>query len=177
MWEPRRLTTLWAFTTCYGDRFTFTFIYNFSAEIPDFLTFFIFLRPSRQFQDRTSVRSWPLPSKSFPIHEIRICFLEWTICPRFLTTGNFLFSSNQTSLEPSEKRLDHKKCSQQEYALFLGSDSRKASMRGDGKVKGSRLTPPCCPVSFPGTLSFSCKWDRPRQPPSTSFPIHHHSES
>jgi hypothetical protein len=24
MWEPRRLTTLWAFTTCYKDRFTFT---------------------------------------------------------------------------------------------------------------------------------------------------------
>jgi hypothetical protein len=23
MWEPRRLTTLWTFTTCYGDIFTF----------------------------------------------------------------------------------------------------------------------------------------------------------
>jgi hypothetical protein len=22
MWEPRRLTTLWAFTACYRDRFT-----------------------------------------------------------------------------------------------------------------------------------------------------------
>jgi hypothetical protein len=25
MWEPRRLTTLWSFTACYRDRFTFTF--------------------------------------------------------------------------------------------------------------------------------------------------------
>jgi hypothetical protein len=24
MWEPRRLTTLWASTACYRDRFTFT---------------------------------------------------------------------------------------------------------------------------------------------------------
>jgi hypothetical protein len=23
MWEPRRLTTLWAFMACYGDNFTF----------------------------------------------------------------------------------------------------------------------------------------------------------
>jgi hypothetical protein len=27
MWEPRRLTTLWASTACYRDSFTFTFIY------------------------------------------------------------------------------------------------------------------------------------------------------
>jgi hypothetical protein len=27
MWDPRRLTTLWAFTACYRDRFTF--YYNF----------------------------------------------------------------------------------------------------------------------------------------------------
>jgi hypothetical protein len=26
MWEPRRLTTLWSFTACYRDSFTFTFI-------------------------------------------------------------------------------------------------------------------------------------------------------
>jgi hypothetical protein len=26
MWEPRRLTTLWAFMACYRDSFTFTFI-------------------------------------------------------------------------------------------------------------------------------------------------------
>jgi hypothetical protein len=25
MWEPRRLTTLWAFTACYRDSFSFTF--------------------------------------------------------------------------------------------------------------------------------------------------------
>jgi hypothetical protein len=25
MWEPQRLTTLWAFTVCYRDSFTFTF--------------------------------------------------------------------------------------------------------------------------------------------------------
>jgi hypothetical protein len=27
MWEPRRLTTLWAFTACYRD--SFTFLYSF----------------------------------------------------------------------------------------------------------------------------------------------------
>jgi hypothetical protein len=27
MWEPRRLTTLWAYTACYRDNFTFTFTY------------------------------------------------------------------------------------------------------------------------------------------------------
>jgi hypothetical protein len=26
MWEPRRLTTLWASTACYRDSFTFTFV-------------------------------------------------------------------------------------------------------------------------------------------------------
>jgi hypothetical protein len=26
MWNPRRLTTLWAFTACYRDRFTFTLL-------------------------------------------------------------------------------------------------------------------------------------------------------
>jgi hypothetical protein len=26
MWEPRRLTTLWAFTACYMDSFTFFFL-------------------------------------------------------------------------------------------------------------------------------------------------------
>jgi hypothetical protein len=27
MWEPRRLTTLWTFTACYRDNFTFTFLW------------------------------------------------------------------------------------------------------------------------------------------------------
>jgi hypothetical protein len=27
MWEPRRLTTLWASTACYMDSFTFIFIH------------------------------------------------------------------------------------------------------------------------------------------------------
>jgi hypothetical protein len=27
MWEPRRLTTIWAFTACYRYRFTFTLHY------------------------------------------------------------------------------------------------------------------------------------------------------
>jgi hypothetical protein len=26
MWEPQRLTTLWAFTACYRDSFTLTYI-------------------------------------------------------------------------------------------------------------------------------------------------------
>jgi hypothetical protein len=28
MWEPRRLTTLWAFTACYRDSFTFTYAWE-----------------------------------------------------------------------------------------------------------------------------------------------------
>jgi hypothetical protein len=28
MWEPRRLTTLWFFTACYRDSFTFFFFYD-----------------------------------------------------------------------------------------------------------------------------------------------------
>jgi hypothetical protein len=28
MWDPRRLTTLWASTACYRDSFTFTFCYT-----------------------------------------------------------------------------------------------------------------------------------------------------
>jgi hypothetical protein len=27
MWEPRRLTTLWAFTACYRDNFNFFYLY------------------------------------------------------------------------------------------------------------------------------------------------------
>jgi hypothetical protein len=26
MWDPQRLTTLWAFTACYRDSFTFTYL-------------------------------------------------------------------------------------------------------------------------------------------------------
>jgi hypothetical protein len=28
MWEPRRLTTLWAYTACYRDSFTIIFVFN-----------------------------------------------------------------------------------------------------------------------------------------------------
>jgi hypothetical protein len=28
MWDPQRLTTLWAFTACYRDSFYFYFTYN-----------------------------------------------------------------------------------------------------------------------------------------------------
>jgi hypothetical protein len=31
MWEPRRLTSLWAFTACYRDSFTFTVRYGLVA--------------------------------------------------------------------------------------------------------------------------------------------------
>jgi hypothetical protein len=30
MWEPRRLTTLWAFTACYRDSFTCIFLFSHS---------------------------------------------------------------------------------------------------------------------------------------------------
>jgi hypothetical protein len=32
MWEPRRLTTLWAFTACYRDNFTF-FTFTFRKRV------------------------------------------------------------------------------------------------------------------------------------------------
>jgi hypothetical protein len=35
MWEPRRLTTLWAFTACYSDSFTFTAVIRISAVLWD----------------------------------------------------------------------------------------------------------------------------------------------
>jgi hypothetical protein len=38
MWEPRRLTTLWAFTACYRDSITFS-LTLISDEIFVFLTF------------------------------------------------------------------------------------------------------------------------------------------
>jgi hypothetical protein len=38
MWEPRRLTTLWAFTTCYRDSFTFT--YSNISKAVSFFKFF-----------------------------------------------------------------------------------------------------------------------------------------
>jgi hypothetical protein len=33
MWESLTLTTLWAFTTCYSDIFTFTFIITMTGAI------------------------------------------------------------------------------------------------------------------------------------------------
>jgi hypothetical protein len=33
MWEPRRLTTLWAFMACYRDSFTVRFIIHYYTEI------------------------------------------------------------------------------------------------------------------------------------------------
>jgi hypothetical protein len=33
MWEPRNLTTLWVFTACYRDSFTFTFTRLIQREI------------------------------------------------------------------------------------------------------------------------------------------------
>jgi hypothetical protein len=33
MWEPRRLTTLWAFTACYKDSVTFLASYNSAVSI------------------------------------------------------------------------------------------------------------------------------------------------
>jgi hypothetical protein len=37
MWEPRRLTTLWAFMACYKDSFTFFYLYCPFACDPVFL--------------------------------------------------------------------------------------------------------------------------------------------
>jgi hypothetical protein len=40
MWEPRRLTTLWAFTACYRDSFTFTLPLLLKIHY-QFLTFYL----------------------------------------------------------------------------------------------------------------------------------------
>jgi hypothetical protein len=40
IWEPRRLTTLWAFTTCYRDIFTFlifTIEFHYRSLIPNLI--------------------------------------------------------------------------------------------------------------------------------------------
>jgi hypothetical protein len=42
MWDPQRLTTLWAFTVCYRDSFTFTFTYRIKPYNPDILADHIF---------------------------------------------------------------------------------------------------------------------------------------
>jgi hypothetical protein len=33
MWDPQRLTTLWAFTACYRDSFTFFFLFLLPFQI------------------------------------------------------------------------------------------------------------------------------------------------
>jgi hypothetical protein len=33
MWDPQRLTTLWAFMACYRDSFTFTFTFTFTLSL------------------------------------------------------------------------------------------------------------------------------------------------
>jgi hypothetical protein len=44
MWEPQRLTTLWASTACYRDNFTFTTHYSMRYFSRKFnMTFFSFL--------------------------------------------------------------------------------------------------------------------------------------
>jgi hypothetical protein len=58
MWEPRRLTTLWAFTACYGDSFNFCSLRTFVGE-------------------QSSLRFYALPS-SCDVSVLRvICVAVW----------------------------------------------------------------------------------------------------
>jgi hypothetical protein len=41
MWDPQRLTTLWASTACYRDSSTFCFLRNFEVNIRRFLALLI----------------------------------------------------------------------------------------------------------------------------------------
>jgi hypothetical protein len=51
MWEPRRVTTLWAFTACYRDNFTLTFYFYWMAllvfNIVNVVATFINIRSSK----------------------------------------------------------------------------------------------------------------------------------
>jgi hypothetical protein len=55
MWEPRRLTTLWAFTACYGDSFIFFFLpHLFIPSSPTFLSALFLFISFRFFQERNN---------------------------------------------------------------------------------------------------------------------------
>jgi hypothetical protein len=51
MWEPRRLTTLWASKACYGDSFTFFFLFALHV-----LALFLD-HPSIRLQSRAIIRA------------------------------------------------------------------------------------------------------------------------
>jgi hypothetical protein len=44
MWEPRRLTTLWAFTSCYRDKFTLSLSLNSGTMCENMITILKMLR-------------------------------------------------------------------------------------------------------------------------------------
>jgi hypothetical protein len=64
MWEPRRLTILWAFTVCYRGSFTLT-VHNLQTI---FCPFFIHYRVIVPFSERVPVRS---PNHTKLVHFLR----------------------------------------------------------------------------------------------------------
>jgi hypothetical protein len=64
MWEPRRLTTLWAFTACYRDSFTF-------HNIRNIVTYFSFGRQISLDSYEILVPKWIL------FWQLCRCFLGW----------------------------------------------------------------------------------------------------
>jgi hypothetical protein len=53
MWEPRRLTTIWASTACYRDSFTFTCLFNDAVSSSDYI-----VTNSRIMVDNGLARIW-----------------------------------------------------------------------------------------------------------------------
>jgi hypothetical protein len=87
MWDPRRLTTLWAFTTCYRYSFTFYLIYlsmySSAVLVLDFGRFFRFLilyTASRTPWAGDQRVARPLPKHRVNTH--RHPCLEWDSNPR-----------------------------------------------------------------------------------------------
>jgi hypothetical protein len=62
MWDPQRLTTLWAFTACYRDSFTFYF-YPWIENLQNLVTF--------------GLENWNVIVKN---HQSKRCLSAWNVC-------------------------------------------------------------------------------------------------
>jgi hypothetical protein len=71
MWEPRRLTTLWAFTACFRDSFTFSFYLTSRSSGQDSSSLY------GRFRVQISVRTPPVPTcdclEEFCLWDITSC--------------------------------------------------------------------------------------------------------
>jgi hypothetical protein len=104
MWEPRRLTTLWAFTVCYRDSFTFffylyaaNFLQDYTASYPIFFVLSS-LRLLILFRALFSLEIYPYLSITILKMEAA-CFIEslvtsYQITRRYIIEDRNLQNSN-----------------------------------------------------------------------------------